>query len=208
MSIKYYAVRQGLTPGIYMSWEECKAQVNGYPKAEYKSFKTRAEALNYLGTDVLESDDSLDLDNNIPSTNSDEAIAYVDGSYRDDTKEFSYGIVFFNNGIESHMSEKMTNSELVSMRNVAGEIKASEKAIDHALQLGCKKITIYHDYEGIAKWPTGEWKANKEGTIAYKLFYMQASLNIDIEFVKVTGHSGDKYNEIADKLAKEALGII
>ena len=31
---------------------------------------------------------------------------------------------------------------------------------------------------------------------------------IDIKFVKVKGHSGDKYNDIADKLAKKALGII
>ena len=30
---------------------------------------------------------------------------------------------------------------------------------------------------------------------------------VDIKFVKVKGHSGDKYNDLADKLAKEALGI-
>ena len=29
----------------------------------------------------------------------------------------------------------------------------------------------------------------------------------DVTFVKVKGHSGDKYNDLADKLAKEALGI-
>lgn len=201
MSNKYYAVRKGLKPGIYMTWDECKAQVNGYPKAEYKSFKTEEEAYDYLGL-------KQGISQSIPETTIDEAIAYVDGSYRDDTKEFSYGIVFFHNGEELHMCNKLSNPELISMRNVAGEIKASEEAIRYALDLGCKKITIYHDYEGIAKWPTGEWKANKEGTIAYKLYYMQASLNIDINFVKVTGHSGDKYNEVADQLAKQALGII
>jgi len=30
---------------------------------------------------------------------------------------------------------------------------------------------------------------------------------VDIDFIKVKGHSGDKYNELADKLAKKALGI-
>ena len=201
MSNKYYAVRKGLNPGLYTTWDECKAQVNGYPKAEYKSFKTEEEALDYLGAKNKVSDKAF-----IAASN--EAIAYVDGSYRDDTKEFSYGIVFFYDKEEIHMCKKLTDPELASMRNVAGEIKASEEAIRYALELGCKKITIYHDYEGIAKWPTGEWKANKKGTIAYKLFYMQASLNIDINFVKVTGHSGDKYNEMADQLAKKALGII
>lgn len=43
---KYYIVWEGVEPGIYTDWEECKAQVNGYPKARYKSYKgiSRAEA--------------------------------------------------------------------------------------------------------------------------------------------------------------------
>lgn len=35
---KYYVVWDGLAPGIYDSWEECKAQVANYPRAKYKSF--------------------------------------------------------------------------------------------------------------------------------------------------------------------------
>ena len=31
---------------------------------------------------------------------------------------------------------------------------------------------------------------------------------IDTKFIKVKGHSGDKYNDIVDRLAKKALGII
>jgi ribonuclease HI len=30
---------------------------------------------------------------------------------------------------------------------------------------------------------------------------------LDIQFYKVKGHSGDMYNELADQLAKAALGI-
>lgn len=41
---KYYVVWVGMKPGIYESWAECKAQIANYPKATYKSFKTRAEA--------------------------------------------------------------------------------------------------------------------------------------------------------------------
>lgn len=68
-------------------------------------------------------------------------------------------------------------------------------------------ITIYHDYEGIAKWCLGDWKTNKEGTKAYKAFYEEASKEVSIRFQKVTGHSGDHYNDLADHLAKKALGI-
>lgn len=35
----------------------------------------------------------------------------------------------------------------------------------------------------------------------------KASSKVCIKFVKVKGHSGDKYNDLADRLAKNALGI-
>lgn len=35
---KYYAVRKGRTPGVYMSWTECDRQVNGFSGAEFKKF--------------------------------------------------------------------------------------------------------------------------------------------------------------------------
>ena len=44
MAQKYYAVRQGKVPGIYESWDACRAQVHGYSQAIYKSFPTREEA--------------------------------------------------------------------------------------------------------------------------------------------------------------------
>ena len=108
---------------------------------------------------------------------------------------------------EITLSEKFDDEELAAMRNVAGEIKGAEAAMQYAMDHGMKKIAIYHDYEGIAKWCTGEWKTNKDGTKAYKAFYEAASRLVEITFVKVTGHSGDKYNDMADQLAKEALGI-
>lgn len=45
---KFYAVRKGRTPGIYLTWEECSQQVTGVPGAIYKSFDTRAEAERFL----------------------------------------------------------------------------------------------------------------------------------------------------------------
>ena len=41
---KYYVVWHGVTPGIYTSWDECKAQVNGCEGAIYKGFSTQEEA--------------------------------------------------------------------------------------------------------------------------------------------------------------------
>lgn len=41
---KFYVVLAGHSSGIYDSWEECKAQVEGFPGARYKSFNTQEEA--------------------------------------------------------------------------------------------------------------------------------------------------------------------
>ena len=203
MAGKFYAVRVGRTPGIYGSWDDCKAQVDGVKGAEYKSFKTAAEAAAFMGWgsgECMPQDEEKECENR-------ENAAYVDGSYNIATGEFSYGVVMFHQGQELHFSRKFNDPELAEMRNVAGEIKGAEAAMEYAYTHGMNRIAIYHDYEGIAKWPLRQWKANKTGTQAYQAFYDKISKNVDITFVKVKGHSGDKYNDEADRLAKEALGI-
>lgn len=132
---------------------------------------------------------------------------YVDGSYVPGKKEFSYGMVILQDGEEHRYSKKIEDEELAKMHNVAGEIKGAEAAMQYAMDHGLEHIIIYHDYEGIAKWCTGEWRAKKAATQAYREFYNLARKKIKIEFVKVEGHSNNKYNDIADELAKEALGL-
>jgi len=41
---KFYVVWRGFHTGIFDNWEECKAQVNGYENAQYKSFATFEQA--------------------------------------------------------------------------------------------------------------------------------------------------------------------
>lgn len=195
MAEKYYAVRKGMKTGIFMTWEECRASVSGYSGAEYKSFPTRRQALEFLGQAGGEEETQGWVS------------IYVDGSYDSVTGDFSYGMVVLSQGEALTFNRKYRDSELSSMRNVAGEIKGAEAAMQYALDHHIPRISIYHDYEGIAKWCQGLWRTNREGTKAYKAFYEAAKEKVEIRFVKVEGHSGDKYNDMADKLAKEALGI-
>ena len=44
MKKKFYVVWDGLTPGIYHSWDDCQAQIKGVKGAVYKSFDSREEA--------------------------------------------------------------------------------------------------------------------------------------------------------------------
>lgn len=189
---KYYAVKNGRNIGIYDNWEECKKQVNGFKGAKYKSFSTLKEAKNYI----------YDLD--MGEGNGYEA--YVDGSYDDATKRYSGGAVIINNGvIVSKISKAYDDNEEKKLRNVAGEIAGAMLAIDYAMKNEITELVIFHDYAGIGKWACDEWKANLPLTRMYKEYVRKARNSLKIEFVKVKGHSGNKYNEIADKLARDVL---
>ena len=192
--MKYYAVKVGRVAGIYSSWDECKAQVDGYGGAIFKSFSNIVDAQDYLDSKKVE-----------VSLNS--PIAYVDGSFNKETNEYSFGVVLLIDGNEYYFKKSFAEDELSSMRNVAGEIKGAGFIIQYCLNRGIKELTIYHDYEGISKWYQNEWKANLYGTKKYQQFSSEAKDKIDVKFVKVKSHSNDHYNDIADKLAKEALGI-
>lgn len=197
MAKKFYAVKNGRETGIFKTWAECQKQIIGFKGAAFKGFETLSEAEAFLVGD----------ENNKQEPRDGAAVAYVDGSYNIETKQFSYGMVMFFNGKEITKNEAFNDAELASMRNVAGEIMGSMAAMRYCVEHGIEKLDIYYDYAGIEKWCTGEWKTNKKGTTEYKQYYDSVKTIVDVRFIKVKGHSGDKYNDMADQLAKSALGI-
>lgn len=51
---KFYVVWEGREPGIYEDWDDCLAQVDGFPGAKYKSFKSQEEAVKAFRGDGRE----------------------------------------------------------------------------------------------------------------------------------------------------------
>lgn len=207
----FYAVKKGKTPGIYTSWEECRVQVEGVSGAKYKGFATEEEALRFMG-EMADNGDATAVErkaseaaSEMPNLLSGEALAYVDGSYNAATGEYSCGVVFFYGGEQVNLSRRGEDEEMAQMHNVAGEILGARVAMEEAEKCGARRLTIVHDYQGVASWCTGQWKTNKEGTKAYKAYFDSLKERLSIEFRKVKGHSGDVYNDLADELAKCAI---
>lgn len=135
--------------------------------------------------------------------------AYVDGSFNPVTKVYGCGVILVDrDGKKHHIKHSGNDPENAKMRNVAGEILGASLVILKALELGMSKLTIFYDYEGIAKWPLQEWKCKKPATKAYAITVWTAMHEgLRIYFKHVKAHSGVEENELADKLAKEAVGL-
>lgn len=219
---KFYAVRTGHNPGVYLTWDECKNQVSGFPGASYKSFKTQDEAEKFIyceETSGGEPDNKVDVDINskidedIKNLKIDEVIAFVDGSCKENKYDgkltIGFGAIVFSGGERQDTLYKSFNENYIEgitkHRNVAAELLGAQEVINWAIKNGKRKITIFYDYEGIEKWAIGKWNAGKAITKEYVAFISQSRRNIEIDFVKVKAHDGILYNDEVDSLAKKAL---
>jgi ribonuclease HI len=126
----------------------------------------------------------------------------VDGSYSAGIT--SYAAVMRKNGKVIHeLSGIVKAGEVEGSHQVAGEIRAVIEAVNWCEEKKIKSVIIYYDYLGLEMWACGKWKAKKNLTKEYSAFMKARPLKI--EWVKVDSHTGVKWNEYADKLAKKAL---
>jgi len=197
---KYYAVKNGRKKGIFTSWIDCKESVDAYPGAVYKSFPSIEQAKEYLQDLPIRSEEDYFSESDYSTV-----VAYTDGSYSNELKRFSYAAVLFANGEKTTHSAVEHNNEATGLHNVAGELKAAMYAMQFTKKMGKSKLKLYYDYIGVEMWATGHWKAKNHYTQAYVDYVKKISKDIHIAYVKVKSHTGNKYNEEADKLARLAL---
>lgn len=134
--------------------------------------------------------------------------AYIDGSFNTSSFVYGSGVVIIQDNEEIIKKSFSGNDvEVAKLRNVAGEMRAAMYAAKFAQLCGWKSLVIHYDYYGIEKWVTGEWKRNNEFTKKYNEFMNSISKDMQLYFRHVKAHTGDKYNEMADDLAKVGAGI-
>jgi len=201
---KIYAVKKGKTTGIFRTWAECSSAVKGYSGAQYKGFCTMDEAEQYLygkKANVPENKKENEED-----CQEGQVVAYVDGSFDDEAGRYGFGcVILLPNGEIVRKSGNGNDPDAMFSRNVAGEILGAVCAVKWCASNGYKTLKICYDYMGIEMWATGEWKAKKKLTMEYAGLMEEYRKKIDISFRKIVAHTGDKYNEEADRLAGVAV---
>jgi ribonuclease HI len=130
---------------------------------------------------------------------------YVDGSFINGATGF--GAVILENGkVVDELSGAVDASKVNGTRQVAGELAAVKEALNWCLEHSVKEVSIYYDYLGIEKWPTGQWKTKQPLTKEYARFVRECP--IKIHWRKVDSHTGNRWNDRADLLAKQGAGSI
>lgn len=208
----YYAIEAGGEKHIFATWPECKKFRDAHPsKARYKGFRTLEEATAFLDPSGgagqgTSNDNPLAIADSAMRGRT--AVAYSDGSFNTATGTWGYGALLFPiNDPEDLLYYTGSGKDGASSRNVTGEIHGAVRAIQEAIVLGYKNVVVRYDYAGIEMWATGRWKANLPVTIWYQSKIQKLGKKIRIFFEKVDAHTGEKYNELVDGIAKHAAGI-
>lgn len=184
--MKFYAIQSPSVKKIVTSWPECERLTHGVKGCLFKSFAARKDAETWLAGVSEKHPDGLRI--------------YVDGSFSPDFDRAGWAFVAVENDREIASESGVTDYPAES-RNIDGELTASLRALAWMKRSG-KRGVVCHDYEGIARWAKGEWKASKPVAIRYREAVREFP---DAKFEKVPAHSGVKWNEVVDERAKKAI---
>lgn len=184
---KFYAIRIDSKRLIVESWAECEKLVSGVSGVRYKSFLHYEDAKNWLSDEKVFSPTGIRI--------------FVDGSFVPDFSYSGWAFVAVDENKELARDSGITETPAES-RNIDGELAAAYRAM-RWLKENNLQGTICHDYEGIACWANGSWKAKSQ--VAKRYVENITPYLEGVSFEKVSAHSGIHWNELADTLAKEAI---
>jgi ribonuclease HI len=201
--------------GIYDTWDACRAAVSGMAGARYQGVSSRAVAEAMLRGEGLRLEPGV--------------YAFVDGNAMGgigvvlveqgasgpaSVRERAITVydVFGRAGLPSLDTRSKITAATESLHNILAELGGLYAALEAAPPGSA--LTVVHDYEGVAAWLEGRWKA-KNPVVAEVVAASRALVEargLRVRFRHQRGHESTfagrndfaAYNARADKLATEA----
>jgi ribonuclease HI len=221
---KFYAVRVGRIPGIYLDWESTQAQVKEFPGAVFKSFTTRGAAEDWLagierslpeqatlpGLTPLAANDSQDA---IPPPAADAApgsvVIYTDGGSLGNPGPGGYGVVLLSGQARQELSggyRSTTNSRMELRAAIAGLEALPRRS--QVILFSDSRYLVNAIQKGWAQsWRIHNWMCSKDRPaenpdLWERLLALCEYHQVECRWLR--GHAGAEHNERCDRLATAA----
>ncbi|GLQ32434.1 ribonuclease H family protein [Litoribrevibacter albus] len=232
MASKFYVVWKGRTPGIYTDWNSCKAQVDQFPGARYKSFKTRAEAdAAYSGGSSGSSASTSKTNTAKGGANKSSVKTYTaqevkaldahtkiftDGGCEPNPGEAGSGIALYRNNQVAELwyglYNPMGTNNTAELNALHQALLIAEKELDegNSVAVFCdSKYSIQCITQWASGWKAKGWKKSggeiKNLELIKSIYALYLTLKDKIQILHVNGHVGVEGNELADRMSILAM---
>ncbi|MBK7048255.1 MAG: viroplasmin family protein [bacterium] len=225
MAQKFYVVWEGRERGIFTDWDRCKAQIDKFAGARYKSFKTRAEAeAAFRGgseASIVRSPRAAGkFTAKVPRTYSAAEVAelpvqtkiFADGGCEPNPGQAGSGVAVYRDGLVDELWYGLYNPRGT---NNTAELNALHQALLMAEKEIERKVTVAifcdsrYAIQCVTQWavswekkgwkkPGGDIKNLDLIQPAYALF---TRLKKSVQVLHVNGHTGLEGNELADRMS-------
>ena len=137
-------------------------------------------------------------------------VIYTDGACSGNPGKGGWGAVLIYMGKEKELSgvaENTTNNQM-ELTAVVESLKMLKEECEVELFSDSAYVVNAFKQDWISGWLKNDWRNSQKKPVANRELWEELialTKKHKVNFNKVAGHSGDKYNEICDKLATKEL---
>lgn len=225
MAQKFYVVWEGRERGIFTDWNHCKAQIDKFAGARYKSYPTRAEAeAAFRGSSEAAVRKSPTAPRKSsgkgPRTHSAAEVAevpaqtkiFADGGCEPNPGKAGSGVAVYRDGQVAELwyglyNPKGTNNT-AELHALHQALLMAEKEIEqrNTVAIFCdSKYAIQCVTQWAAGWEKKGWKKPggdiKNLDLIQPAYALYTKLKKSVQVLHVNGHAGIEGNELADRMS-------
>lgn len=144
--------------------------------------------------------------------NSIELSAYINGSYENIDKRYTFNIVTVYNGIVQaiYAGNNYLDGKYINMESLGSEMMAIIVAMKNAYKQKADKLKIYYKTPKIGKWALGELVPDNKDVEDFRNKCLHYKKYMDIEFhITTDDYTGNVYSDLRNELnLNSEVGII